>query len=276
LGFAVVAALILAAGFLAPRTANDERALCLAIDDDADADAFRKAIDFCTARIRSGQESRESLVSLYEHRALAYGESDQDKQAIADYSQAIRLDGTRANAWYQRGLLEDGMKDRARAIADYTAALTLDPGLSAAYGARGEAYFQEGDFARAVADARQMLDALHSAANLNTLCWYRGAWNQELKEALQDCDEAIRLSPKFAAALDSRAFIHLRLGDARAAIADYDAALKIRPDLASSLFGRGLARRAAGDTMGGDQDIAAARKKESDIGDLYAHMGVKI
>src|SRR5437762_1034465 len=50
--------------------------------------------------------------------------------------------------------------------------------------------------------------------------------------------------------LDSRAFVHLKMGDLADAIAYYDAALRLDPKIASSLCGRGLSKLRMGDLAG--------------------------
>ena len=61
---------------------------------------------------------------------------------------------------------------------------------------------------------------------LNSRCWARARWGQELDEALADCNAALKLRPGTAAILDSRGLVYLRKGDFKSAIADYDAALR--------------------------------------------------
>ena len=90
----------------------------------------------------------------------------------------------------------------------------------------------------------------------------------DLPRALEDCTQALRLRPGFADALDSRGFVHLKLGKPREALADYDAALKAGPR-ASSLYGRGLARKRIGDTAGGDGDMVAAKAMDPRAADEF-------
>jgi tetratricopeptide (TPR) repeat protein len=83
------------------------------------------------------------------------------------------------------------------------------------------------------------------------------------------------LRPNDAAALDSRGFTYLKLGQFDSAIADYDAVLKLKPRTASSLYGRGVAKLKKGDRNGGNSDIAAARAIQADIVEEYTRYGVK-
>jgi tetratricopeptide (TPR) repeat protein len=110
---------------------------------------------------------------------------------------------------------------------------------------------------------------------LNWRCWYRGEANQDLDQALQDCNRALHLAPGNPQALNSRALVYMRLGKLDDAIGDYDATLKQNPKLASSLFGRGLAELRKGQTAQGQADIAAAESINPRVGGFFARFGLK-
>ncbi len=83
------------------------------------------------------------------------------------------------------------------------------------------------------------------------------------------------MRPNDASTLDSRGFVHFRMGDNSAAIKDLNLALAAEPKLAPSLYIRGLAKRKSGDTAGGDADIAAAKAIDPKITETYAGYGVR-
>ena len=93
--------------------------------------------------------------------------------------------------------------------------------------------------------------------------------NDQLQQALVDCNAAVDLNPNAAGAIANRAFVYLRLGDPDRAIAEYGAALELEPKNAHALYGRGLAERREGDHVAADADIAAAQVIRSDIGDTF-------
>ena len=95
-----------------------------------------------------------------------------------------------------------------------------------------------------------------------------------LKPALADCNQALRLMPKNAATLGSRAFVFLKMSRFDAAVSDYDAALQINPKGAFALYGRGLARL-QNDDAAGESDIAAAKTLQADIAEEYARYGLQ-
>ena len=151
--------------------------------------------------------------------------------------------------------------------------------LALAYLARGTAHMRSGDRARAESDYREAirLDSIpleggqQEVALYNDRCWARAVAMIDLEAALADCNEALRLMPEYAAALDSRAFIHLRSGRFRDAIADYDAALEANPRDHYSLYGRGIAKLRVGDTQGGQADIAASKEVQDVSAEFTAY-----
>ena len=96
----------------------------------------------------------------------------------------------------------------------------------------------------------------------------------QLDAALSDCNEAIRLRPKYADALDSRGLTRLKLGQFDQAIADYDAALRLSPKMASALYGRGKAKIKKGDAARGNADIRTAKSINSTIDREFESYGV--
>jgi tetratricopeptide (TPR) repeat protein len=78
-------------------------------------------------------------------------------RAIADYSEAIRLDPKYVNAYYARAFVYHAKGDYDRAITDFNEALRLDPKYALAYYNRGLAYHDKGDYDRAIADYNEAI-----------------------------------------------------------------------------------------------------------------------
>ena len=112
----------------------------------------------------------------------------------------------------------------------------------------------------------------------NNRCWARailaGA-QEQLKQALEDCDEALRLRPNDPYAFDSRGFVYLKMGDFDKAIADYDQSIVLGGERPGSLYGRGIAKLKKGDAEGGNRDITVATKKRPDVAEEYRAYGVQ-
>jgi tetratricopeptide (TPR) repeat protein len=108
------------------------------------------------------QENAERLEDKEEYdRAIA--------DAIADYTEALRLNPTDATAYYIRGVIYADKGEYDRAIADYTEAIRLNPDYADPYNDRGIAYYYKRDYARTRADWEKALqiNPNHAGARSN-------------------------------------------------------------------------------------------------------------
>jgi tetratricopeptide (TPR) repeat protein len=85
------------------------------------------AIAACTHAISSGRFSGEELATIYGNRAIELRERGDFDKAIADYSEALRINSALTDAYTGRGLAYEGKAEVERAKADYRRALTLGP-----------------------------------------------------------------------------------------------------------------------------------------------------
>ena len=94
----------------------------------------------------------------------------------------------------------------------------------------------------------------------------------ELDRAIRDYDEAIRLDPRYAHALNNREIIFLDQGDAARAIADFDRAIREQASYANAFRNRGLARTQQGlyELAVADFDEAFQLNPSTDRGVEYA------
>jgi tetratricopeptide (TPR) repeat protein len=87
-----------------------------------------------------------------------------DKQALADFTQAVALDPQLAEGYHHRGRVYGRYNHYERALADFNRALALDPRFAAAYADRGFIYEKQGQYAKALADYTHAL-ALNAYAD---------------------------------------------------------------------------------------------------------------
>lgn len=114
-----------------------------------------RQITACTALIESGRESpRDQVIASTRRGGAYYGKGDLDR-AIADYSEAIRLDPKDGKIFNDRGNTYNSKGDLDRAMADYNEAIRLDPKLSLPFWNRGVANLYAGSLAEAIADLSQ-------------------------------------------------------------------------------------------------------------------------
>jgi len=97
---------------------------------------------------------------------------------------------------------------------------------------------------------------------------------KELRMALADRDQALKLLPVSIAARETRGFIYLKLGDPAIAIAEYEAALQADANRPIALWGLGLAEIRMGRKDEGEAHQAAALALNPDVAREFSLYGV--
>ena len=191
---------------------------------------------------RRGKSKEELQVEV----ALNAGNSQlilgQLDKAIAEYSEAIRLNPYHANARNNRGLAYKEIGEIDLALRDYDEAIKLMPEDDAPYLHRGLAYESKGDLDRAINDFTKAIEL-----NRNDALVYRnrGRVKSELdrhNEAILDYGKAIGLDPNDAATYVNRGRVKSKLGRYEEAILDYDKAIEFALNDASIYINRGKAQ----------------------------------
>jgi tetratricopeptide (TPR) repeat protein len=165
--------------------------------------AFDRAIADCTQAIRLDP----NLVVAYRERGDTYQAKKDYDRAIADYTQAIRLDPNDAVAYTRRGYMYICKEDYGRAITDYTQAIRLDPNNADAYAMRSSIYFIRNEYDQAITDLTQAIRLSSTDAKfLRATAYYCRGRVYELKEdynqAIADYEAALRLDPNSTDYLD--------------------------------------------------------------------------
>ena len=81
-------------------------------------------ISGCTAIAGSGDETTASRAKAYHSRAIAHWDKGDTERAIADYTEAIKLNSSDAIVYYNRAIALGAKGDAGSAIADYTEAMS--------------------------------------------------------------------------------------------------------------------------------------------------------
>jgi tetratricopeptide (TPR) repeat protein len=195
-------------------------------------------------------------------RAQAHLAGGQVLLAAADLDKAATLMPDDADVHLARGRLRMGSRDSGGALEDVKVA---DHSLPAGAERRLQVAnlyesLDQPEVAIANYDAwlKTHGEDADRATAYNGRCWARALLNRELDRALADCNTALKLRPGYASYLDSRALVHLRLGDNDAALVDFDAAIKAAPRNAWSHFARAIAEDRAGRKEAAEADRKAA------------------
>jgi len=143
----------------------------------------------------------------YYNRGNIYGKQGNLTQAIADYTNVIRINSKHAKAYYNRGNIYGKQDNLIQAIADYTKAIEIDSKYAAAYSNRGN------------------------------ICQIQGNFHQ----AIADYSKAIEINPDIAGFYSNRGNAYQTQGNLHQAIVDYNKAIELNPSDNTTYYNRGLA-----------------------------------
>lgn len=233
-------------------------------------------IDACTRVIEDPGADAERRAAALMNRGAQRAQFGQYARAIADLGRASRLAPNDPLIFVERGIVHEQRGAYADALRAFDAALAIDPGSSLAREHRTEviAARRQSDMQEIEQATQALAQDPHNAQLLNARCWLRAVHDEELEQALADCNAALALDPKFAAALDSRGLVNLKRGAYERSLADYQAAVEFDPGSGHYLYGRGLARIALGQKVEGQADLAAAEAEQPGVAELYQSYGV--
>jgi tetratricopeptide (TPR) repeat protein len=213
-----------------------------AADDAATCESAKgtEAIAACSRLISLGKENGSGLAKLYRNRCEAWNHDHEADRALADCSEAIRLDAGQVAARSGRGDSYRMMRDYDRAIAEYNEAIRLDPKNATAYWGRCSAWANKNELDRALADCNAAIGInAKYAAPYSTRCYVMTS-KRDYDRAMADCDQAIRLDPKYALAYNVRGILFRSKRDYDRAVVELDQAIQLDPKFANAYHNRGL------------------------------------
>lgn len=194
--------------------------------------------------------------------------------ALADYTQALRLEPTNALALVQRGQVRWLMGRSEEALADYEVALQLDSQNAIAHYNRGKALANLEQFDAAIVSFSEVLriDPNHAWAYHDLGEVYAALENHE--RAIANYCMAIRLNPLAALSYLRRAQATALLGEYEQAIADLDNALRLDPHNADAYVSRGTAHRELGKYGQAETDLTRALDLDFTSSGAYYERGL--
>ena len=164
----------------------------------------------------------------------------------------------RANTFYNRAVIMTEMGDHAAAIADFTEAIRLDPNHVEAHAGRGNTYRQHGRYQEAIAD----LNAVVRDNPYHPDVYYYLGWIYDevgdYDRAIVEFSKAIHLQPNQADNYHDRGVSYLNRGEPDQAIADFTETLRLQPDHPKALLNRARAYEQQGRTAEARQDYQRA------------------
>ena len=161
-----------------------------------------------------------SSTSVFDSRS--YSLPGSPDQAAAAEIQAMKEGSVRK-------YLQSFKEDLAKAVADYSEAIRLDPKIVDAYRSRGYLYAWDGKLDLAIADLTEAirLDGKNIVLRQDRCKMYET--KGDIDKAIADQSEIIRLDPKSVAAYEARAALYAKKHDTDKAAADLAEAERLHP-----------------------------------------------
>ena len=128
------------------------------------------------------------------------------------------------------------MEDEKSALADYNEAIRIQPDNSLSYSNRGRLRTKLGDLQSAISDCTKAIEINRNwgKGGLHLPYLNRGIAKHKLGDkegAISDYTESIRLKPDFSLPYENRAVVRDEIGDKEGAIADREMVIRLRKDL---------------------------------------------
>ena len=156
------------------------------------------------------------------------------EKAIADYTQAIRLDPNNAIAYMERGLTNLQKGDNEKAINDCNHSLRLDPNNNRTYLIIGFAY--AGNFDLAIEDLSQLIKLNPNVARAYYFRGEKYRYKDNYDKAIEDYNQTIRLDPNYIWAYYDRSDAYRAKGDNEKAIADCIQFIRLDPNYMGAYY----------------------------------------
>jgi len=202
------------------------------------------------------------------------------KQEIKDNTEAINLEPDFVDAYDNRGNAKFMSGDFSSAIHDYNKAIELDPNCASAYSNRGVAKTKNGGYKDAIFDFDKAIELDSTNPNFY---WNRAKYGREAyKERIADLSKTIELEPNNKNAYLTRGLEEYIAEYYTAAIDDFDRAIKLEVDsnkreLAIEYCYRGMSKFGYNYYSAAIIDIDKAAELDSILPIIYLNRGyVKI
>ncbi len=223
------------------------------------------ALSKFTAALEAGKEPAQARLG----RGKSFLALGRTAEAIADLMEAAKLAPSDGKVLHQLGVARARSRDPAGAVEAYTRAIEADPDFAEPLIDRSAALFELGRAREAIADcdAALRLNPLDAPALVN-----RGIFRSRFGDragALADWNEAIRAQPSFPGGWYSRGVDHGMRGEYRKAVADLTRAVELEPSHAAARQSRAMARAALGEHEGAVEDLTEVIRSHPGAAEAY-------
>lgn len=188
-----------------------------------------------------GNADRDHLPGLIAARGVAFHRRGDHRRAVAEYTEAIRLNPRDSYSHFNRGLIYEHMGDVEQAIADYSRAVRLRPEDSAAHLQRGLIFLDMNRLDDAVADFTRAHELKPNDAWPLANRGISYAWKNDQAAAERDFQAVRAIDRANPVLLRGEALLSINAGDMETAVERLTAALNQEPDNVWALRSRAAA-----------------------------------
>jgi formylglycine-generating enzyme required for sulfatase activity/tetratricopeptide (TPR) repeat protein len=179
-----------------------------------------------TNSLHNAQSTTDRVIAYIERGNAYYSKGDHGR-AIADYSEAVKLDGKNAVGYANRALAYQGKGDYDHALSDYSQAISLNGNNALTYSHRASLFLAKGEYDPAVADLSKAITLDPKNIYTYQVRCFVYLNRKDYDRAITDCNEAIRLDPNSDYSLSLRGFVYVSRGSFDLAFADCAKAIKL-------------------------------------------------
>lgn len=208
-------------------------------------DDYKGAEDDATAAI----ERNPFITDAWEVRGVARQNQGNDREAIDDYNEALKLLPGNRSILFNKALAQEEIEDFDGAGETFAELIKRYPQFDGSYMGRARLYMLTGDTLAAKTDLDKAIELNQNATNAYVMRAdiAMHATEPDYESAIKDMDMAIKLQPRYAGFFINRAYLRYMLDDYFGAMADYEYAIGLDPLNATAYFNRGLLRTEARD-----------------------------
>jgi S1-C subfamily serine protease len=156
-------------------------------------DESLKSIDVAIGLLKSQDSTKPEDPILLMEKASIFFENKQSAAAIAVIEKIIKSQPT-AFAYHDRGVIKSQSGDIKGAIADLSQAIKINPKFAYGYATRGRLKVMSNDFKGAIVDAKQAVNINPKFALAYLVMGGADIGLLNFKEAINDCSQAIKLT----------------------------------------------------------------------------------
>ena len=186
--------------------------------------------------IERGEEHFTQAIKLqptsaaYHHRGNVRLTLGQFTEAVADFTEASKLEPKSSSPLVNRGIAKSGLGDRVSARRDFDRALELTPKDPSALVHRAMLSLDENNLPAAKTDVEHLLEVQPGSAEGLDCRGLIHLRENRLDEALADFSKAIEIFPQFSGAYLNRGTAHYAKRDYDSALKDYASAQQFDPN----------------------------------------------